>query len=195
MKKTISLLFVVIVISAQAVNAQKKTHEDSTEVINAAHRYALAFRLRNKDLAKFHAEHWPAGSDYFKPDRRTPNVLLVDSLFVKTYRLVAFDQTLSQKNFPSLNDIRPPDHPRPMSFGGPDYFDPMQDIASKDAERFNLSNEMLLKFKASPVAATSDYFKPSAADASDPAMLTDSGYVKTFRNIAYNKAIHQKLPK
>jgi len=58
MKKALLLLFTASTCISLKVNAQK-THDDSTEVINAAQRYALHFRLNNKDLKKFQAEHFP----------------------------------------------------------------------------------------------------------------------------------------
>src|ERR1700733_5586644 len=98
MKKTLLLLFAATIIVFQNIKAQR-THNDSTEVINAARRYSISFRLSNKNLKKFQSEHFPATSDYFKPNaRNTPKVLLNDSLFVKTFRILAFDNVLDQKN-------------------------------------------------------------------------------------------------
>ena len=192
MKKNLLLLFLLPFCLPQIANAQHKTHEDSTEVINAAHRYGASFWLRDKELQKFHAEHFPATSDYFKPDARVPKVLTTDSLFVKTYKLVAFDQALDEKSF---HPLLPPNllHPnlqrrRPDA----DYTDPLKDIARKDARRFNLPAPLVVRFKTEHFAAKSDYFKPAAADASDPTMLNDSTYMQTFRIEVYNRAVNQK---
>jgi hypothetical protein len=192
MKKILLLLFAAT-ITTQNADAQK-THEDSTEVINAAHRRAMHFMLTNSDLEKFHKEHFPATSDYFKPGRGIPNVLLADSLFVKTYRLVAFDNALDQRTVSFMNHPLPPGHLRP-GFNRGNYPDPVKDIAQKDAQRFNLSPATLAKFKSEHFPAASDYFKPAAADASDPAMLKDSVYVQAFRAEAYTRAKDQKAPK
>jgi len=193
MKKTLSPLFAVAIAIcttciSQNVKAQK-THEDSTEVINAARRYSLRFRLNNKNFKKFQTEHFPATSDYFSPDsRRTPKVLLADSLFVKTYRLLAFDNVLDQRSFPTLHNLlyRGPGV-GPTVYSGPD-----QQTAQKDAQRFSLSKAMLIRFKAEHFPAASDYFKPDAANSSDPALLNDSVYVQTFRFEAYSKSYHQR---
>jgi len=192
MKKILLLLFAAIIIT-QNVDAQK-THEDSTEVINAAHRRAMHFQLTNSDLEKFHREHFPATSDYFKPDRGIPKVLLADSLFVKTYRLVAFDNVLDQQTVSFMNHPLPPGHIRP-GFNRGNYPDPVKDIAQKDAHRFSLSTALLARFKSEHFPAASDYFKPAVTDASDPAMLKDSVYVQAFRAGAYTRAKDQKAPK
>jgi hypothetical protein len=187
-KKILLILLATAACLVQKANAQHKTHEDSTEVINAAHRYGAGFRLRDKELEKFHAEHFPATSDYFKPDARVPKVLTTDSLFVKTYKLVAFDQALDEKSFhPLLPSNLMPRHP------DAGYSDPIKDIARKDAQRFDLSKPLLARFKKEKFPAKSDYFKPAAANASDPSMLSDSAYVQTFRMEAYNRAVDQKV--
>jgi hypothetical protein len=72
------------------------------------------------------------------------------------------------------------------------YFDPLKDIAYKDAQRFNLPKPMLLRFKTEHFPVKSDYFKPTAGDTSDPTMLADSAYVQTFRLEAHDRASHQK---
>jgi hypothetical protein len=192
MEKILLLLFASIVVTKN-VDAQK-THADSTEVINAAHRDAMHFMLSNSDLEKFHKEHFPVTSDYFKPTRGVPKVLLADSLFVKTYKLVAFDNVLDQRTVSFMSHPLPPGHISP-GFGHGNYPDPVKDIAQKDAQRFNLSTTLLAKFKSEHFSATSDYFKPAATDASDPAMLKDSVYVHAFRAAAYNRAKDQRAPK
>lgn len=191
MKKTLLLLFITAICIIQNVKAQK-THEDSTEVINAARRYAAAFRLSNKNLKKFHIEHFPAASDYFKPNsRRTPAALLNDSLFVNTFRLLAYGNALDQRSLPAFRDILLPNHGvpglTPTSYSSADQL-----TAQKDAQRFSLSKAMFIRFKAEHFPATSDYFKPAAANCFDPALLNDSLYVQTFRFEAYSKSYHQR---
>ncbi len=192
MKKAFLLLFIVSISFTQVVKAQKKTSEDSLEVINAAHRYASGFRLRRKDLAKFKQEHFLPTSDYFKPDRRIPAALTNDSLFVKTYRAKAYDVALDQQDFPGFPSLLPPNHNPP----GPPltaYNTPSQQAAQSDAKNFSFSKAMLTRFKTEHFPETSDYFKPSSATGSSPAMLADSSYVQTFRYEAYNHVYHQRV--
>ena len=191
MKKTLLLLFIAIAI-IQNVNAQK-THEDSTEVINAARRNTFHFRLSNNNYKKFQTEHFLATSDYFKPNpRHTPSVLFNDSLYIKYFRLFAFNSVLDQRNFPSLHDLLPPNHTMP-GFNKTVYTNGDQQAAQIDAQRFALTKPMIKRFKTEHFAPTSDYFKPVAANVSNPMLLNDSGYVQTFRFEAYNKSYHQRL--
>ena len=168
-----------------------KNQDDSTEVINAGRRYGAAFRLRNKDLKKFHEEHFAPTSDYFKPDRRIPKVLTSDSLFVKTYKAVAYDRALDQQSFPGFQGLLPPNHLRPGESQYV-YTTPVQQAAQNDAQKFSLDKAMLIRFKAKHFPANSDYFNPTPAYATDPAMLKDSSYVQTFKFEAYNRAYHQR---
>jgi hypothetical protein len=193
MKKTLLLLLVIAFCFSQDGFAQKKTHEDSTEVINAASRYAAAFRLRNRDLKKFHEEHFAFTSDYFKPDsRRIPQVLMVDSLFVKTYRADAYNRALDQQSFPEFPAMLTPPHVRPGESQNI-YTTGQQLTAQHDAKEFALDPALLVRFKTEHFPATSDYFKPTAAYTSNSSLLTDSSYVQTFRAEAYNRAYHQRV--
>ena len=191
MKKAFSLLFMVSISFTQVGKAQQKTRQDSSEVINAAHRYAAGFRLHRKDLEKFRREHFPPTSDYFKPNSRIPAALTTDSLFAKTFRAAAYDVALDQQDFPGFPTLLPPNHnppgPRPTA-----YNTPSQQAAQSDAKNFGFSKPMLTRFKTEHFPETSDYFKPSAAGGSNPAMLNDSSYVQTFRYEAYNRAYHQR---
>jgi len=63
--------------------------------------------------------------------------------------------------------------------------DSLKMLAIKDAGKFKLEKERLEKFKKHRSDASSDYFKPTAAEASSSALLNDSTYVKTFRETAY----------
>ena len=192
MKKTLLLLLSIPFCFRQTANAQQKTPEDSAEVINAARRYASGFRLRNKDLEKFHQEHFLPTSDYFKPDdRRVPKVLTTDSLFVKTYRAAAYSRALDQQGFPGFAALLPPNQIRP-SENQVIYTNPSEQAGQSDAKRFSFSKEMLARFKKEHFHETSDYFKPSPAMASNSAMLNDSAYVHTFRFEAYSRVYHQR---
>jgi len=191
MKKVFPLLLIVCISSTQVVKAQKKTSQDSLEVINAAHRYASGFRLHRTDLVKFRREHFPPTSDYFKPNNRIPAALTNDSLFVKTYRASAYDFALDQQDFPGFPSLLPPNHNPP---GQPQtvYNTPSQQAAQSDAKNFSFSKEMLTRFKTEHFPETSDYFKPSAASGANTTMLNDSAYVQTYRYEAYNHVYHQR---
>ncbi len=191
MKKTLLPLFIATAI-IQNVSAQK-THEDSTEVINAARRNTFHFRLSNNNYKKFQSEHFLASSDYFKPNpSNTPSVLFNDSLYIKYFKLFAFNSVLDQRNLPTLHDLLPPNHAMP-GFNKTVYTNADQQAAQMDAQSFALTKPMLKRFKTEHFAPTSDYFKPVSADVSNPALLNDSGYVQTFRFEAYNKSYHQRL--
>ena len=69
----------------------------------------------------------------------------------------------------------------------------IQLAAEKDAKRFTLSHSMLKKFKKEQFPSTSDYFKPARHHVTNPAMLSDSTYVKTFKYKAYLEAQKAKL--
>ena len=65
--------------------------------------------------------------------------------------------------------------------------DSLKTLAIKDAGKFKLEKERLEKFKKHRSDASSDFFKPTTADASSATLLNDSIYVKTFREAAYKK--------
>jgi hypothetical protein len=60
--------------------------------------------------------------------------------------------------------------------------------ARRDARRIRLPKDMVVKLRAGEIPASSDYFKPTAATASNPALLTDSAYIKSYRYYAFNSA-------
>ncbi|WPU96683.1 hypothetical protein SNE25_14255 [Mucilaginibacter sabulilitoris] len=68
----------------------------------------------------------------------------------------------------------------------------MVESASTDAKNFKLDGSNFKKFKAHHFPATSDYFKPTPLNVSDTTFLKDSTYVKTFRQLAYNKTLHRR---
>ncbi len=91
-------------------------------------------------------------------------------------------------------------------------------IATADAQNFQLNKSDLEKFRidrrdqlvqmhkpskmfdrnyqeqvrTQKVDYTSDYFKPTKATVSDSTLLTDSVYVKAFREAAYNKTLKRR---
>jgi hypothetical protein len=188
MKRSLFLLLAVIAL-LQTVEAQT-TNPVPSQVINAAHRDALHFSLNWDDYQKFLTEHFPPGSDYFKPSRHTSTaVLLKDSLYLQTFRTAAFYAVLDQRT-------PPPAHhsffQSPFSKVEPAYTTVADLTAQKDAKNFTLTKDMKKKFEENPFPPTSDYFKPTPENASDPALVTDSAYVKTFRFEAFYKTWKQK---
>jgi multisubunit Na+/H+ antiporter MnhC subunit len=64
--------------------------------------------------------------------------------------------------------------------------------AQRYARSFRLKNRDLKKFNQSYFPEASDYFKPTAKHVPDAAMLKDSLYVKTYRNVAFYNAVNQR---
>ena len=64
--------------------------------------------------------------------------------------------------------------------------------AKRDARRFKLNRIDYRKFKKDRRNANSDYFKPLNTMVRDTALLSDSTYVKAFRNTAYRKTRARK---
>jgi len=73
----------------------------------------------------------------------------------------------------------------------PPYSGAPAKAARRDARRFRLPKDMVVRLRAGYITANSDYFKPTTATASDTALLADSGYVKTYRFYAFNGAQRQ----
>jgi hypothetical protein len=63
--------------------------------------------------------------------------------------------------------------------------------ARHNTRRFKLPKDLVPKVRDGEIAATSDYFKPTAASTPVPEMLADSSYVKDYRYNAYNIGIRQ----
>ena len=63
--------------------------------------------------------------------------------------------------------------------------------ARNDTRRFKLAKNVVPKVRDGEIAATSDYFKPTAASTPAPELLADSAYVKDYRFYAYNTGIRQ----
>jgi hypothetical protein len=78
-----------------------------------------------------------------------------------------------------------------MLLPAPPYSGAPAKAARRDARMFRLPKDMLLKLRAGNIPATSNYFNPTATTASNPALLTDSGYVQTYRYYAFNAAQRQ----
>jgi hypothetical protein len=65
-------------------------------------------------------------------------------------------------------------------------------IAKADAKAFRLNDEDFKKFRKNRGNSGSDYFKPSAANVSNAALLRDSAYVMAYRRAAYTKTRHRR---
>ena len=194
MKIIKTLLLAAAVVALQNAKAQT-ANTDSANTVSAAKWDARRFRLSNKDYKKFSIEHFATSSDYFKPDKRSTSntAMLNDSLYVHTFKTAAFYTVLDQRNLPTLREVALPNHGRSGGVSTTQYTQPAQQAAQKDARRFSLTKDLLIKFKAAPFATTSDYFKPGIQTASNPALLNDSTYVETFRFEAFNKTYHQRI--
>jgi len=193
MKTTLLLLFISAITATQNAAAQTAA-ADSAQTIDAARLDAHRFRLSNENFNKFLREHFPATSDYFKPSyKANPNlVLLNDSLYVRSYRTAAYYRVLDRKTPHTPHDVATLKNAGPGGFSAAAYTTTSQQTAQNDAGQFSLTPDMLKKFKKAPFPATSDYFTPTTAIASNPALLTDSAYVKTFRFEAFYKTYHQR---
>lgn len=183
------ILFAVIALAANA--KAQHTHQDSVR-IKQAKKDARHFKLKRSQLKRFNTEHLPATSDYFSPTMKTSKPdLLKDSVYVQSYKTVAFYNALHQSMAPSFHKILAP--PGLSDWQRPKYKSGSQAIAQKDAEKFSLGTDELEKFKSRHYPNTSDYFKPTAKTASDPALLNDSLYVQTFRDEAFYKSLNQRV--
>jgi len=70
--------------------------------------------------------------------------------------------------------------------------DSVTSIAKADAKNFRLNAEDFKKFRKNRRNSSSDYFKPSAANVSNSALLNDSVYVQAYRYAAYTKTRHRR---
>ncbi|RYE11503.1 MAG: hypothetical protein EOP44_01340 [Sphingobacteriaceae bacterium] len=65
-------------------------------------------------------------------------------------------------------------------------------IASRDADRsYKLNRTIRKAFRNKQLYSTSDYFKPNANTTKNTTLLTDSGYVKAYRHIAFDNTVNQ----
>ncbi|RDC56499.1 hypothetical protein DU508_12995 [Pedobacter chinensis] len=69
--------------------------------------------------------------------------------------------------------------------------DSIKAIAISDAKLFRLDQATLKKFKKNK-NSNSDYFKPNIYTTRNITLLSDSTYVKQFREIAYNQSLKRK---
>jgi len=187
MKKVLLVLLIAASAKAQA------THQDSVR-IKQAKKDARFFKLKKSELRRFNTEHFLATSDYFNPTARTSApVLLNDSAYVQSYRNAAFYNAVHQSAMPSFRDFLTPPAHNVYGRQRPAYSSGGQAIAQRDAKKFSLSQANLEAFKARHYPNTSDYFKPTIQTASDPALLNDSVYVRTFRDEAFYKSMNQRV--
>ena len=167
-------------------------HYDSVKIKRTARRDARKFNLNRDDQKKFRTENFPSMSDHFKPTTAAASnpELLHDSLYVQTYRDMAF-YNIAIRMKPSVVDIlkRPPGR----GFYEPSYANGIEKKAGKDARHFELDRATMKKFKAWHFSSSSDYFKPTANYASDASLLTDSTYVKAFRLAAFYHVLHKSI--
>jgi hypothetical protein len=190
MKKV--LLALLIAASAIASAKAQATHQDSVR-IKQAKKDARFFKLNKNELKRFNSEHFPATSDYFNPTAgKSAPALLNDSVYVQSYRNAAFYNAVHQSAMPTFRDMLVPPH---EAYGRrrPAYTSGSQTIAQNDAKKFSLSQANLEVFKVRHYPNTSDYFKPTVQTASDPALLNDSVYVRTFRDEAFYKSMNQRV--
>ncbi len=192
MKTLICLLFFAAVFTIPNAEAQT-TPIDSAGIIKTANHDARHFTLKMRVLREFNKEHFLTSSDYFKPAPRYASnpALLNDSLYVQTFRNAAFYNALNQRTPPSVRDMLLPPHTFNM-VSRPVYKAGNEQIAQNDAKKFSLPHDLLKRFKDDHFPNTSDYFKPTAAT-SDPALLKDSVYVKTFRDEAFYNSLNQRV--
>ena len=66
--------------------------------------------------------------------------------------------------------------------------------AKRNARSFKMSKDLRKKFKDDNFPSSSDYFKPTIANASDPALLNDSLYVQNFRDAAFYNTVNERTP-
>ncbi len=193
--KTILLLLFIAAITATQHAAAQTASADSAQTIETAKSDAHRFKLNNENLKKFRTEHYPATSDHFKPSAmEAPNTaLLDDSLYVQTFRTAAYYRALNYRTPPRLYEAATLNNGGAAGFGTSAHTAANQQTAQNDARQFTLTRDMLKRFKKAPFPATSDYFTPTSAVASNPALLTDSAYVKTFRFEAFYKTYHQRV--
>ncbi len=64
-------------------------------------------------------------------------------------------------------------------------------IAIADAKRFKLDKQTWKAYRKHQIGYTSDYFKPTNINTTNYNFLTDSVYVKAFREAAFKKAVRR----
>lgn len=66
-------------------------------------------------------------------------------------------------------------------------------VARADAKQFRLEDAVWKQYKRK-LPATSDYFKPTQVTQGNPAVLSDSLYVQTYRKEAFKRNKHRRTP-
>lgn len=69
--------------------------------------------------------------------------------------------------------------------------DSIRRLARADVKKFELDKSDLKIFRANRNNGTSDLFKPTVANTNHIELLTDSTYVKYFRERTYQKTMHK----
>lgn len=64
-------------------------------------------------------------------------------------------------------------------------------FATSDARRFKPTKQIRIDYRKHSLSNTSDYFKPTIQNVSNPGLLKDSIYVKSFKNAAYKNSIRK----
>lgn len=65
-------------------------------------------------------------------------------------------------------------------------------IAAEDAKHFKLDKQVWRTNRKAGFDPSSDYFKPNTTNTTHPEWLTDSVYVRAFRNAAYRKNLKRR---
>lgn len=71
--------------------------------------------------------------------------------------------------------------------------DSLVKLARADARKFRLQDDVWKAHKRR-LPGTSDYFKPTQSSTGNLALLTDSTYVKAYRETAFKKNKHRRTP-
>lgn len=71
--------------------------------------------------------------------------------------------------------------------------DSLVKLARADARKFRLQDDVWKTHKRR-LPVTSDYFKPTQTSTGNMALLTDSIYVKAYREAAFKKNKHRRTP-
>jgi hypothetical protein len=71
--------------------------------------------------------------------------------------------------------------------------DSLTKAAKADAKTFRLDDAIWKKYKRK-LPSTSDHFKPTEANQKNRELLTDSVYVKAYRQATFNKNKHRRTP-
>jgi hypothetical protein len=191
MKLFLTVIFVAVITLRHA--AAQHTPNDSVKIATSARQDARAFKLNDDDRKKFKAENFPATSDHFKPTaaHASKPELLNDSLYVQTFRDAAFSNTVKMLTV-SFRDRMLALHPHGIENRPPPrYANGVEKTAKKDARSFHLNKALFKEFTDNQFPITSDYFKPTAYNASNDSLLNDTSYVRAFRTAAFYNTLRR----